>query len=88
MVKLSFLSYYYSKFSLTGSWIDSKYDFHEKVLAVHSFLDRHTAININAEIDRAFEKLNIDKTIAVVGATRDGARNMAAACRLAELPRF
>jgi hypothetical protein len=32
--------------------------------------------------------LSVDKAVAVVAATRDGARNMVAACRMAEIPRF
>jgi hypothetical protein len=55
-------------------------------MSVHAFLDQHSAVNINNEIDKSLNNLGVNKAVAVVAATRDGARNMVAACRMAEIP--
>jgi uncharacterized protein with PIN domain len=72
------------KLSITGSWLTSTFCYNNRVLAIKSFLTRHTAENISKQIDKAIEKLRID----VIAITRDGASNVTASCKRTNIPRY
>jgi len=73
--------------SLTGTWLDENFKYFSKVLSVQSFTEKHNSENISFQIENSLNNLEISKNVAVVAATRDGAKNISAACRLSKIPR-